>query len=136
MQAKPFPCFVMATLFVSVIGLADIERSTDAVAAGGYKAVNTVAAAVIAAVANGLHGREFPFVFGGDGAGFALPAAQAEPLEHTTPRRSNSSSTASPLVPAKVKLAAPDSRFSRSPVSAACGTAASTPPISSRTPRA
>ncbi|WP_024349835.1 MULTISPECIES: DUF3095 domain-containing protein [Aurantimonas] len=61
-----------------VVGVADIVRSTDAVSSGGYKRVNTVAAAVIAAVANGLHGREFPFVFGGDGAGFALPAAQAE----------------------------------------------------------
>ena len=56
-----------------VIGLADIERSTDAVAAGGYKAVNTVAAAVIAAIANQLSGRDFPFVFAGDGASFALP---------------------------------------------------------------
>ncbi|NDW06405.1 DUF3095 family protein [Jiella sp. 40Bstr34] len=56
-----------------VIGLADIERSTDAVTTGGYKAVNTVAAAVIAAVANQLSGRDFPFVFAGDGASFALP---------------------------------------------------------------
>ncbi|MCE7028123.1 DUF3095 family protein [Jiella avicenniae] len=56
-----------------VIGLADIERSTDAVATGGYKAVNTVAAAVIAAIANQLSGRDFPFVFAGDGASFALP---------------------------------------------------------------
>ncbi len=29
-------------------------------------------AAVIAAVTNALEGREFPFVFGGDGAGFAV----------------------------------------------------------------
>ena len=56
-----------------VIGLADIERSTEAVASGGYKSVNTVAAAVIAAVANQLSGRDFPFVFAGDGASFALP---------------------------------------------------------------
>ncbi|WP_156416159.1 DUF3095 family protein, partial [Aurantimonas manganoxydans] len=41
-----------------VVGVADIVRSTDAVSSGGYKRVNTVAAAVIAAVANGLHGRE------------------------------------------------------------------------------
>ncbi len=61
-----------------VVGLADIERSTDAVAAGRYKAVNTVAAAVIAAVANGLGGRDFPFVFAGDGASFALPPDYAE----------------------------------------------------------
>ncbi|MBZ6076105.1 DUF3095 domain-containing protein [Microvirga puerhi] len=56
-----------------VLGLADIVRSTDAIAAGRYKEVNTAAAAVIAAVANALHGHDFPFVFGGDGANFALP---------------------------------------------------------------
>ena len=51
-----------------VIGLADIERSTAAIEAGRYKAVNTAAASVIAAVANALKGHDFPFVFGGDGA--------------------------------------------------------------------
>lgn len=61
-----------------VIGLADIEGSTEAVASGQYKAVNTVAASVIAAVANALDDRDFPFVFAGDGAGFALPAALAD----------------------------------------------------------
>ncbi|HEX2018356.1 MAG TPA: DUF3095 domain-containing protein [Aurantimonas sp.] len=61
-----------------IVGVADIVRSTEAVQAGGYKAVNTVAAAVIAALANALEGRDFPFVFGGDGAGFALPAGEAE----------------------------------------------------------
>ena len=35
--------------------------------------VNTAAAAVIVAVANALKNHDFPFVFGGDGAGFALP---------------------------------------------------------------
>jgi hypothetical protein len=34
-------------------------------------------AAVIAAVTNALEGREFPFVFGGDGASFAVPAGAA-----------------------------------------------------------
>ncbi|MCO6406381.1 DUF3095 family protein [Aurantimonas endophytica] len=60
-----------------VIGVADIVRSTEAVVNGGYKAVNTVAAAVIAALANALGGRDFPFVFSGDGAGFALPASES-----------------------------------------------------------
>jgi hypothetical protein len=55
-----------------VIGLADIERSTAAIEAGRYKAVNTAAASVIAAVANALKGHDFPFVFGGDGASFAV----------------------------------------------------------------
>jgi hypothetical protein len=60
------------------VGLADIVRSTEAVASGRYKVVNTAAASVIAAVSNALGEGDFPFVFGGDGASFALPGAQAE----------------------------------------------------------
>jgi len=55
------------------IGVADIVESTKAIAAQRYKAVNMAGAAVIAAVTNALEGREFPFVFGGDGASFAVP---------------------------------------------------------------
>lgn len=54
------------------IGVADIVESTRAIAAQRYKAVNMAGAAVIAAVTNALEGREFPFVFGGDGASFAV----------------------------------------------------------------
>ncbi len=54
------------------IGLADIVESTTAIAQARYKAVNMAGAAVIAAVTNALQGREFPFVFGGDGASFAV----------------------------------------------------------------
>src|SRR5438270_2081461 len=54
------------------IGLADIVESTRAIAQARYKAVNMAGAAVIAAVTNALDGREFPFVFGGDGASFAV----------------------------------------------------------------
>lgn len=54
------------------IGVADIVNSTGEVAAGRYKTVNMVGAAVISAVMNGLDGKPFPFVFGGDGAGFAI----------------------------------------------------------------
>jgi hypothetical protein len=54
------------------IGVADIVESTKAIAAHRYKAVNMAGAAVIAAVTNALQGREFPFVFGGDGASFAV----------------------------------------------------------------
>jgi hypothetical protein len=54
------------------IGVADIVESTKAIAAARYKAVNMAGASVIAAVANALDGREFPFVFGGDGASFAV----------------------------------------------------------------
>jgi len=54
------------------IGVADIVESTKAIAAQRYKSVNMAGAAVIAAVTNALQGREFPFVFGGDGASFAV----------------------------------------------------------------
>jgi Protein of unknown function (DUF3095) len=54
------------------IGIADIVASTKAIAEERYKAVNMAGAAVIAAVTNALDGREFPFVFGGDGASFAV----------------------------------------------------------------
>jgi Protein of unknown function (DUF3095) len=54
------------------VGVADIVDSTKAIAAKRYKAVNMAGAAVIAAVTNGLSGKEFPFVFGGDGASFAV----------------------------------------------------------------
>jgi hypothetical protein len=55
-----------------LIGLTDVVSSTQAIAAGRYKAVNTAGAAVIAATSNALEGRKFPFVFGGDGANFAV----------------------------------------------------------------
>jgi len=54
------------------IGVADIVDSTRAIAQARYKAVNMAGASVIAAVTNALEGREFPFVFGGDGASFAV----------------------------------------------------------------
>jgi hypothetical protein len=54
------------------IGVADIVESTKAIAQARYKAVNMAGAAVIASVTNALAGREFPFVFGGDGASFAI----------------------------------------------------------------
>jgi hypothetical protein len=61
-----------------IIGLSDIVRSTSAIQGGRYKEVNTAAASVIAAVANRLGNHDFPFVFGGDGASFALPAARTD----------------------------------------------------------
>lgn len=60
------------------IGLADIVESTKAIAQARYKAVNMAGAAVIAAVTNALEGREFPFVFGGDGASFAVVPSNLE----------------------------------------------------------
>jgi hypothetical protein len=60
------------------IGIADIVESTRAIAQARYKAVNMAGASVIAAVANTLEGREFPFVFGGDGASFAVAPGDLE----------------------------------------------------------
>ncbi|MGC2318851.1 MAG: DUF3095 family protein, partial [Bradyrhizobium sp.] len=60
------------------IGVADIVESTRAIAEARYKAVNMAGAAVIAAVTNALEGREFPFVFGGDGASFAVSSDDLE----------------------------------------------------------
>src|SRR5499426_1959586 len=60
-----------------MVGLADVQQSTQAIRENRYKAVNMAGAAVIASVANALQNRDFPFVFGGDGASFAVPAADA-----------------------------------------------------------
>ena len=55
------------------IVVADVMDSTKAIAAGAYKKVNTVGVACIAAVVNVDRSIEMPFVFGGDGATFAVP---------------------------------------------------------------
>jgi hypothetical protein len=60
------------------VGIADVVQSTKAIAEKRYKAVNMAGAAVIASVTNALGVHEFPFVFGGDGASFAVPPADAE----------------------------------------------------------
>ena len=60
------------------VGMADVVQSTKAIAEKRYKAVNMAGAAVIAALTNALSGREFPFVFGGDGASFAVAPRDVE----------------------------------------------------------
>lgn len=60
-----------------MLGLADVRQSTKAIHENRYKAVNMAGAAVIASVANALKGRDFPFVFGGDGASFAVSSGDA-----------------------------------------------------------
>src|SRR5262249_40762380 len=62
-----------------VVGVADVQQSTEAIRQHRYKAVNMAGAAVIASVANALKNRDFPFVFGGDGASFAVPSTDATP---------------------------------------------------------
>jgi Protein of unknown function (DUF3095) len=60
-----------------VVGVSDVVGSTKAIAQGRYKMVNMVGAGVIAAVANALERRAFPFVFGGDGASLAVSSRDA-----------------------------------------------------------
>ena len=60
-----------------LVGVTDIVNSTSEIASGRYKAVNMVGASVISAMMNGMQGRAFPYVFGGDGASFAVPPEQA-----------------------------------------------------------
>ena len=55
------------------IVIADVIGSTKAIEAGAYKKVNTVGVACIAAVVNVDRNVDMPFVFGGDGATFAVP---------------------------------------------------------------
>ena len=77
------------------VGAADVVGSTALIEAGRYKVVNTIGAAVICAQVNavsgasgeGARGGDLPFVFGGDGAVFAVPpekcAASAAALAAT-----------------------------------------------------
>jgi Protein of unknown function (DUF3095) len=63
-----------------LVVVTDIERSSEAVAAGRYKDVNMVAAASIVAVLNVAGEAEIPFVFGGDGATLLIPPEAAAPV--------------------------------------------------------
>lgn len=60
------------------VAVADIAGSTLAIAAGRYRAVNTVGVSAIAAVTNALKPTEVPYIFGGDGATVCVPNAGAE----------------------------------------------------------
>ena len=59
--------------------VADVVGSTKAIEAGAYKSVNTVGVACIAAMVNIDKSVDLPFVFGGDGATFAIPETLREP---------------------------------------------------------
>jgi hypothetical protein len=60
-----------------LLAVADIVGSTKAIEEGRYKAVNMAGASVISALLNALGKRDYPFVFGGDGALVAIPASAA-----------------------------------------------------------
>lgn len=59
------------------VGVADVVGSTAAIAEGRYKAVNTAGASVISAVSNALGTLDFPYLFAGDGASFAVAPQDA-----------------------------------------------------------
>ncbi len=59
------------------IGISDVVNSTKAIELGNYKAVNLAGAGTISALANEIGDELRLFLFGGDGARFAVPAAQA-----------------------------------------------------------
>lgn len=56
------------------IVIADVVGSTKAIQAGRYKDVNMIGAACIAAITNIDRSIQIPFIFGGDGATFAVPS--------------------------------------------------------------
>lgn len=66
-----------------LVGTADIVDSTGEIDRGRYKTVNMVGAAVISATINTMREEKFPFIFGGDGAAFAVPADRAEQVGAT-----------------------------------------------------
>ena len=66
-----------------IVGLADIVDSSQLIENGQYKTVNTVGAAIISASINALPDIAFPFMFGGDGAAFAVPAVHGEAVART-----------------------------------------------------
>ncbi|PDT25547.1 DUF3095 family protein [Rhizobium hidalgonense] len=57
-----------------LIGITDVVSSTAAIRSGRYEDVNYAGASIIAALGNAWGSFDFPFVFRGDGAAFALPA--------------------------------------------------------------
>ncbi|ULR45638.1 DUF3095 family protein [Rhizobium sp. K102] len=57
-----------------LIGITDVVNSTAAIRSGRYEDVNYAGASIIAALGNAWGSFDFPFVFRGDGAAFALPA--------------------------------------------------------------
>jgi hypothetical protein len=61
-----------------LVAVCDIQGSTAGVEEGKYKEINMTGASAIIAVLNALPGREIPYVFGGDGASFAIPPDAAE----------------------------------------------------------
>ncbi|WP_435230131.1 DUF3095 domain-containing protein [Pseudopelagicola sp. nBUS_20] len=64
-----------------IVGVADIVGSTQEIERGRYKVVNMVGSAVISAQLNAAGLKRLPYVFGGDGAGFAVWPGQRSAAE-------------------------------------------------------
>ena len=61
--------------------ITDVKGSTQAVREGRYRDVNTLGAATIVAATRAALTRDFPFVFGGDGATLLVPPEYAEEVK-------------------------------------------------------
>jgi len=66
-----------------IIAVTDVSHSTEAIEQGRYREVNTVGAAVLAAVSNALPDLQFPSTFGRDGASVAAPGAYSSIIKDT-----------------------------------------------------
>lgn len=64
-----------------LVVITDVEGSTKAIEAGKYKSVNTAGASSIVAIVNALGTKNFPFVFGGDGATAIIPSESRDTVE-------------------------------------------------------
>jgi hypothetical protein len=71
-EVAPRDCWVVIT---------DVKGSTKAIEEGKYKTVNLMGAATLAAIINTLGTRQFPFVFGGDGASALIPDKKLEQVK-------------------------------------------------------
>ncbi|BCN94408.1 hypothetical protein THMIRHAM_21930 [Thiomicrorhabdus immobilis] len=59
----------------------DVQNSTQAIEAGLYREINAIGGSTIAAVLNALKPNQVPYVFGGDGASFCVPANSLEKVK-------------------------------------------------------
>lgn len=66
-----------------LIVMTDVKDSTKAIQTGRYKQVNVVGAAGIIAATNAMERRDFPYVFGGDGATFLVPPEKTEAVSRS-----------------------------------------------------
>lgn len=64
-----------------ILVLTDVVGSTKAIESGNYKEVNTIGAATLAAIQNGMGKERFAFVFGGDGSTALIPPHAREAVE-------------------------------------------------------